>query len=585
MLSSSESIEAAERYQSNVSPPAVEIQADSLVFPGGTLLPLSARGGGIPGMAGRPWARLSFADFDQVGVPMLYSLALRRESPDILRSSLRARRTLFEGFLLALAEKTGRRPSQAEQLADQALDAAESELALGKHAFRTALLVGLFASNDQLEQAEAARRTLEASLRARGLVPQRLFYIPERALLHFQPGGELFPGLDEPVLLVDEVLPILPKPIRQVLPAVDAVWIGTHTRQGRDVYFSFSEGLDPNAPPPPHALTLILGEMGSGKTSLMRLILLQRLLQGRAVVTIDPEGENNRLAQAVGGKVIPMNAPEDRETCLLHPLQGDDPADLLLAARFLVAALAGETLLTPGTQAALHEAVRRRWERRPGAMSLAGLVEALGAVNAPEAATPAALLRPYARGGLWEGFFDRPQALLSPEFTPGTWLNFDLSSLREENRAIVHAVLSWFLYNVVTRGKHPLDIFIDEGWRLLRGGPFADLLDELGRRARKRGVGVMLVTHLPADLARHPTSLSLASTAFIGRLGPEEAFAFFHSLGVPESQARQNADLVAGLPARIFLAAPSGGRGSLFPVQVRIPASWLEMWQLMGAAR
>jgi type IV secretory pathway VirB4 component len=216
-------------------------------------------------------------------------------------------------------------------------------------------------------------------------------------------------------------------------------------------------------------------------------------------------------------------------------------------------------------------------------MTIAELVETLGTVNAPEAAVPLALLRPFMRGGLFEGFFDRPKALLSPHFPAGQWWNFDLSSLREENRAIVHAVLAWFLYHAVTVGKQPMDIFIDEGWRLLRSGPFTDLLDELGRRARKRGVGVTLITHLPADLMKNPTSLSLASTAFIGRLGPDEAFAFFRSLGVPEAEARKNAETVSRLPPRVFLAAPSGGRGSLFPVLVTIPQAWLAFWKQLGA--
>ena len=91
------------------------------------------------------------------------------------------------------------------------------------------------------------------------------------------------------------------------------------------MFFSFKEGLDPEAPPPPHALTLILGEMGSGKTSLMRLILLQRLLQGRTAVSLDPEGENNRLCAALGGRVIPAGVPDDPETCLVHPLQAETP--------------------------------------------------------------------------------------------------------------------------------------------------------------------------------------------------------------------------------------------------------------------
>jgi hypothetical protein len=487
--------------------------------------------------------------------------------------------------MLAMAEKTGRRPSMAERAADQAMDAAESAVTLGEPAFRAALLAALYAGRGPEAEAQTAQRTLEATLRARGFVPQRLHYIPERALLHFQPGGELFPGLDEPVLLLDEVLSLLPLPARRVLPPSDAVLIGTHTRQGRDVYFSFTRGLDPIGPRPPHALTLILGEPGAGKTSLMRLILLQRLLQGRTVVSLDPEGENNRLCQAVGGQMIPAGVPDDPETCLIHPLRAEDPVEMLLAARFLITALSGEAALSAGAQAALHAAVKRRWERRPGPMSLADLVDALGMVREARAAAPMALLQPYAAGGLWAGFFDRPKALIEPDLSPGVWWNFDLSGLREENKAIVHTMLAWFLYHIVTVGKNPMDVFIDEGWRLLRRGAFTDLLDELGRRARKRGVGVTLTTHLPGDLLHASTSLSMASTAFIGRMGPDEAHAFFRSMGISEGEARRKGEQVSRLPPRVFLAASSGGRGSLFPFLVTIPPVWLELWERLGAAR
>jgi hypothetical protein len=582
--------EPQDLFAASIASEAVELLEDHLLFPGGYLLPLSARGTGVPGMTDRPWSRLS-ADVFYPNLPVLYSLALRREPPDVLRGSLRARRTLFEGFMMALAEKTGRRPSMAERSADHAMDAAESELTFGKPAFKIALMSALFVERNRFEEAEAARRVIESNLRARGLTAQRLFYIAERALHHFQPGGKLFPGLDEPTLFLEETLPLMPVPSRQVMPVEDSVWIGTHARDGRDIHFSFTKGLDPAVPPPPHATTLILGEPGAGKTSLLRWIMLQRLLQGRTVISIDPEGENNKLCEAVGGRVVPAGIPDDKETCLIRPLQGENPAELLLAVRFLIASLAGESVLSPGVQAALHEAVKRRWDRRPGTMTIAEFVETLGTINVPEAAMPLALLRPFMRGGLFEGFFDRPKALLSPHFPAGQWWNFDLSSLREENRAIVHSVLAWFLYHAVTVGKQPpvpsadsgMDIFIDEGWRLLRSGPFTDLLDELGRRARKRGVGVTLITHLPADLMKNPTSLSLASTAFIGRLGPDEAFAFYRSLGVPESEARRNAQTTSRLPPRVFLAAPSAGRGALFPVLVSIPPAWIQFWKQLGA--
>jgi hypothetical protein len=176
----------------SIAPEAVELREDHLVFPGGILLPLSARGTGVPGLADRPWSRLS-ADLFYTNLPLLYSLTLKREPPDTLRGSLRARRTLFEGLMIALAEKTGRRPSMAERASDTAMDAAESVLTLGKPAFRAALLAGLFVEKDGFDRAEAARRVIEAGLRARGLTAQRLFYIAERALHHFQPGF-LFPG-------------------------------------------------------------------------------------------------------------------------------------------------------------------------------------------------------------------------------------------------------------------------------------------------------------------------------------------------------------------------------------------------------
>jgi hypothetical protein len=98
-------------------------------------------------------------------------------------------------------------------------------------------------------------------------------------------------------------------------------------------------------------------------------------------------------------------------------------------------------------------------------------------------------------------------------------------------------------------------------------------------------VGVVLVTHLPGDLMRNPTSLSMATTAFIGRMGPEEAFAFFRAMGITESEARANAEMVAQLPPGVFLAASAGGRSALFPVASMIPPAWLEFWQMLGAAK
>jgi hypothetical protein len=574
--------QASDDFKRSVAPAGFELADDYIIFPDTVLLPISARGGGTPGMSDRPWSRINVNLFIN-NQPAVYSLTVHCEPPDTMRSGLRARRTLSEGVLTALAIKTGRRPSMAENAQDTAMDSAESLLALGKPIFHTVLLSALFADKTQLELAIANRRTIESNLRAKGLLPLKLHLIPERSLLHLQPGGNLFPSfIDGPKLFYEELEKLIPLPSRRVMPVKDAVWVGVHGRDGRDVHFSFSAGLDPSSPPPSHSLTLILGVMGAGKTALMLWIMLQRLMQGRTVLSIDPEGEYIKLCEAMGGTIIPAAIPDDPETCLLHPLQAETPQDMLLAVRFLLATLAGEDSLTPGIQAVLHEAVKRRWERNPGDMSIADLVDTLGTLSDPNAAAPMALLRPYMRGGLWDGFFDRPKALITTEIATGSWLNFDLSTLQEANKGIIHAVLAWFLYHVVTVGRTAMDIYIDEGWRLLRSGPFADLLDELGRRARKRDIGVTLITHMPEDLTRSATSLSMASTAFIGRMGPDQAYGFFHSIGVPDAEARRSAIEVSLLGPYTFMAAPSGGSGALFPVRVTIPPAWLEFWKRLG---
>jgi len=572
----------AAEYVSRVAPAALALDQDHIRFPQAVLLPITARAAGLPGASERPWSHMSYNVF-YGGTPTMYSISLRRELADAMKSSIRARRTLSEGLLMALATKTGRRPSMAETSQNQNMDQAESLLALGKPIFRATLLAALFSEPDNYDQAERARKLMETALRARGMQAQRLIYVAERALHYLQPGGNLFPEMDEPIVFPEEALPLLPPPTRQVFPADDSVFIGTHVTEGRDVYFSTTRGLDPTLAPPPHAINLLLGEMGSGKTTLVRWMMLQRLLQGRTVLSIDPEGENNSLCEALGGKVVPAGIPADKDTCLLHPLQADNPSDMLLAVRFIMTILAGESVMTPGVNAVLHEAVLSRWERFPGNMGIADLRDAIATVNSPDIAIPLAILKEYQNGGVNDGFFDRKNALLSTRLEPGQWYNFDLSTLREANKKIVHAVLAWFIYHVVTVGKQPMDIYIDEGWRLLRSGAFADLLDELGRRARKRGIGVSLVTHLPGDLAKNQTSLSMASTAFIGRMSPDEAKMFFRSLGVPESEANVNAERVAILPPRTFLASPSGGRGALFPVTVTIPPVWLDFWKKLGA--
>jgi hypothetical protein len=577
-----------ERYIKSVAAQKAELGEDHLALANTILLPITVRGVNTPGMNDKPWSRMHAEMFFSTSAPVLYSVSVRRESPDIVRGSLRSKRTLMEGVLMAAAEKTGRRPSMAETHIDSSMDAAESMLALGKPVYSVSLMAALFTMYERLEDAETARKSIEMLLKAAGLLPQRLHFIVEKALYYLQPGGDLFPDFDKPILFPEEVGPLLPLPSRQVLPVDDSVWVGRHSREGRDVYYSFTRGFDAQATPPPHATTLIFGEQGGGKTTLIRWLLLQRYMQGRTILSIDPEGENNNLCRATGGKVVTAAIPEDAETCLIHPLQGDTAEDLLMSVFFFVTSISRGALLTEGVQAALHEAVKRHWDRRPGENMTIGLLSDLLATSpSPDAALIRAILSMYQRGGILDGFFDRPRALLDPNFESGQWWNFDLTKLQTGNVEIVYSVLAWFMFRAITVARKPMDVFIDESWRLLQSAAFSSLLDELGRRARKRGVGIVLATHLTGDLIgqhRQSSSLGFATAAFVGKMSKEEAYKLYSHMGLSETEAVKNAELTATLPPRTFLATPSSGRGAAFRVNVTVPPLWLEFFKQINAS-
>ncbi len=571
-------------YIRRVAPEAVEELTDQIRFPGrAVLLPMTVRAEKLlPGDPRRPWQNLAAERFF-LGYPMWYSLAMVKLPPGEAQGKVRTRRAATEAIMSILEQKLGRRPNPAEVQQVDHMSQVEGALALGRDVFRMHLMSAWMVPEALADEAERARRALEGHIRAAGLIPQRLTFVAAEALRHLPPGGQIAAGTEPSYVFAEDVRSLLPAPGRQVAPPEDAVWLGRHERAGRDVYFSFRHGLDPVAERPTHAVILLLGEQGSGKTTLMRMMLIQRLLQGRSVLSLDPEGENNELVQALGGEVVPVHPPEDPETCILHPLTGESPEDFFAAARFFLAAAMGESFLTPAATAAVHQAVQALVTRYPHRQhfSLGEFRDALALTESPEGRTLAAGLAPYVRGGIWEGFFDRPRALLDPHLPPGTWRNFDLTHLREDTKQVVMAALGWFLHQAVTVGRQPMDIFVDEGWMMLRMAAFRDLLDELGRRGRKRDVSIVFVTHLPSDLARHATSLSLASSAFVGRLPPEAAEGLYRSFGLEDTHARHLAALTARLPRGVFLALPAAGRGHPFPVRVMPPPAWLERFEAL----
>lgn len=576
---------SAEDYRDAVAPEGITFHVEHVEFPRGSAYPFTVEGGGLPGAKIRPWMNISSATF-LGSMPVTYSITVRRESPEQAKAAIRTQRTLLGGLMDAAADKLGRRPTVADVARSNAMEDAEAALQMEIPLYKVAIVAAIYCPPEMSEYAEQARRQIEIRLRTCNIRPIRYWRSGHEFLQNLQLGGDPYPpNMKIPLLYTEEIKQLFPRLASPKLPGDDAIWIGSHLREGSDVYFSFKTGLT-TSQPIPTSLTTILGAMGEGKTYLMRSILVQRLLMGRTVVSIDPEGENNSLCEELGGRVVPAGIPKDLDTCLMHPLQStlpladpEYPAQVLENAIFVLKLLHGEGAITPGIENLLGMAVMKIWKERPGPTSFADLLDTIGTMNALETGLVMPLIQPYAQGGIYSGFFDRPNTLLSPDFEPGKWINFDLSSMREgKTKDVMHVLLAMFLRDAVTIGRNPMDIFIDEGWVLLRVKAFRELVDELGRRARKRDVGVVVTTHLPSDFLDHKTSLNLATNSFIGRMDKEQAENYLSALGIPPETTSATADIISNLSPYTFMAVPAGYTTAPFRTRVIIPSIWLAMF-------
>jgi hypothetical protein len=514
-----------------------------------------------------------------------YAVRIVPIPPGQAARTAQAQRTLWQGFLEASLSRLGRVPTQAEMRREQRMDWLLSRLQEGARLYRCAVTLLLAAPGTPgmdgealAAEARAARDVLAQRLRAAGYLPQIFAYIPEEAYRDLFPHGPAHRA--GAFFRVDEgVEPLLPLPAPASPPRPGAVYLGTCPEAG-PVFFAPEDGIW--GVPQPHGSVVILGEMGARKTTLRRVLALGRRLWGRAVVTLDPKGEDGALVAAVGGRSFRLEPPTDPHRCWMHPFAGIRRAEELF---FAVRAFWSGVLRSewpPDGDAVLDRAVRSleaEGRLAEGSLRLIEVAEAIRRESArsPTAAMMAARMAPYAAGGVLDGYFDRPEADLDRlELAPGDWVSFDLSGIRDEAaRAIAVYAVTWFLYRAVLVPRQmPVDVFIDEAWRLFQLAP--ELPDELARELRGRGGALYLVTHLPRDLAGSVIG-QLAGFAFIGRMPAETAASFLAGMGVPAPEAL--AAEAPGLEPGRFLAVPAAGRGRPARLRLRLPPAWLDLFR------
>jgi type IV secretory pathway VirB4 component len=256
----------------------------------------------------------------------------------------------------------------------------------------------------------------------------------------------------------------------------------------------------------PNHNQVILARSGAGKSYLAKLEALRWLYQGVRVLVVDPDGEYQPLAAAVGGTTLRLGAPGVH----LNPLDLGGEADALtrraLFCHTLVPVLLGEPLSAAAGAVLDRAAVAAystrgitsdpRTHARPAPL-LADLAHALDQDPDPAGAALAARLAPYVTGS-FRSLFEHPTST-RPD---GHLLVVCLRELAEELKGVGTLLALDSLWRTVsdpTRRRRRL-VVIDEAWTLAQQPAGARFLYRLAKSARKYACGLSVVTQDAADL-------------------------------------------------------------------------------------
>jgi type IV secretory pathway VirB4 component len=328
------------------------------------------------------------------------------------------------------------------------------------------------------------------------------------------------------------------------------VVLGTCTLGGPfrfDPFDAYAEGLvtNPNV--------LVAGQVGRGKSALMKCLLARAVVAGRRCVVVDPKGEYGNLAAALGADPITLEPGSDVR---LNPLAGDreDPARATLLAALVAASL--ERPVSPVERAARDVALRAADAEPPATLQrvldhlispVAMSAVSLGTTTAALAAEGRAValeLRRLVTGEL-RGLFDGPSTAVAN--LDGDVVVLDVSGAVRAGALPVVLCCAAAALEATRRAPRTARtiLVLDEAWSLLADESAARWLQAGFKLARASGVAHVLVLHRLSDLAAAGPDGSVTAAIAAGLLRDVETAVLF---GQPPAEAAVLSELL-GLTA------------------------------------
>lgn len=299
---------------------------------------------------------------------------------------------------------------------------------------------------------------------------------------------------------------------------------------------------------------MVAGQLGRGKSALVKTYLARQLAAGRQAYVLDPKGEYGPLAAATGLSVIRLRPGGTARLNLLDPPPGATSPERIVTSRTaVVAALAGAGLgreLTGEERVGLTAAVRSLPEHGVLADVAAALLHPDKDMASELSTSPGELaraLRPVALevhrllSGDLAGMLNGPTTLAPDPYGPG--LVVDLSAVlgTVAQAAVMVCAGGWLAAALDIDTARRRLLLVDEAWALLAQPATTSWLQQISKLARARGIQLITVIHRLSDLTAQTDTGTAARAQARGLLADTETRVLY---GQAASERRLATDLL-----------------------------------------
>ena len=239
--------------------------------------------------------------------------------------------------------------------------------------------------------------------------------------------------------------------------------------------------------------TMIVGPTGSGKSVLLNTLALQWLRYPEARVIMFDVGASSRAATLLtGGDFYNLSSNAEASDLTFQPLADlDNPNDVEWATAWVEDLVEGQNVaLTPEVRGEIFRGLRSLAGSPP---PLRTLTELWNLVQNEQVKTA---LAPFTLNGNFGRLLDSETNSISDS----NWLAFEMSEIMQSKAVFPTLTYIFHALDHLFDGRATL-LVLDEAWKYLGHGKFAEKIKEWLKTLRRRNVSVVFATQSLADIA------------------------------------------------------------------------------------